>query len=72
MAGGILKIGITKWGGGTIFICIYFGGGKALIHHTFPKTHVKARNERSVSHFSYQHSCYAWATSGSVTQARVV
>ena len=58
--------------GGTIFICIYFGGGKVLIHHTFPKTHVKARNEQSVPHFSYQHSCYAWVTCGSVTQARIV
>ena len=35
----ILKTVIAKeWGGGTIFICNYFVGGKVLIHHTFLKT----------------------------------
>ena len=35
----ILKIVIANGGGGgTIFICNYFRGGKFLIHHTFLKT----------------------------------
>ena len=33
MAGCILKIVIAKGGR----VCIYFGEGKVLIHHTFPK-----------------------------------